>query len=73
MPRRSDDPYGDFVVRVMNAARIALAQGDSMSQDEFRIVEMIRDTMLVLDPASNGVRKANVIISQSRTLKGSHA
>lgn len=62
MSRRSNDPYGDFVVRVMNSARIARAQADSMSHDEADIVEVIRSVLLELDPSAKDVIRANVSI-----------
>jgi hypothetical protein len=58
----SDDPYSDFVVRVMNSCRIALAQGDTMSRDETMIVEKIRATLIDLDPEAVGIRHSTIII-----------
>ena len=62
MARASADPYGDFVVRVMNATRIALGQNGTMSADEFHIVESVRAHLIDLDPAAVNVAKANIRI-----------
>jgi len=62
MARQSDDPYSDFVVRVMNAARIARNQTNKMSEGEFAIVESVRRTLVDLDPHAEGTPKANVIL-----------
>jgi hypothetical protein len=70
MARTSPDPYSDFVVRVMNSARIAMAQGDSMSQGEYEIVEAVRQSLLDLDPHAAHCRRASVITGAGRTVGG---
>jgi hypothetical protein len=62
MPYKSDDPYGDFVVRVMNACRIARGQHGAMSDDEDTIVETIHDRLVSLDPSAVHIPEANIII-----------
>lgn len=63
--RRSQDPYGDFVVRVMNSVRIARMQGDRMNEDEMAIIESVRECLVALDPHATEVAEA-VIIHRSR-------
>lgn len=67
MSRTSNDPYGDFVVRVMNSCRIALNQQGAMSHKEFETVKAIRETLVGLDRAAGAVRKAGIIIRDNPT------
>jgi len=62
MARQSKDPYGDFVVRIMNSVRIAANQAFDMSDDEYYKVVKIRELMTSLDEDAVGVRRASVPI-----------
>jgi hypothetical protein len=65
MPQRSDDPYSDFMVRVMNSCRIAIAQQGAMNDTEYGIVRAVRDLLLELDPAIDpDANRANIIIRE---------
>jgi len=59
-----EDPYSDFVTRVVNSCRIALNKQGRMSAKEVEIVLAVRKTLTDLDPEVNPdvwVRK-NVIL-----------
>lgn len=62
MARHSDDPYGDFVVRIVNSCRIAVGQAMDMSDDEYYNVCRILDEMRKRDPNSSDVRRATIVI-----------
>lgn len=47
----SNDPYSDFVTRIVNSCRIALDSQGSMNDGEVTIVKAVRDTLCQLDPA----------------------
>jgi len=62
MARQSKDPYGDFVVRIINSCRIAANQAFGMSDDEYFRVMKVHELMTTLDPDAQRVRKASVPI-----------
>ena len=45
-----EDPYSDFVTRVVNSCRIALNKQGRMSDKEVEIVLAVRDTLTRMDP-----------------------
>lgn len=66
MGRTSDDPYGDFVVRIMNSCRIALGQTSEMSEAEFNVVRRIRHAMIQEDANAEDTIKASIVIRRDR-------
>jgi len=62
MSRKSQDPFGDFVVRVMNACHRARGQSDTMSDDEFFAIEAVRERLLSLGPSAEFLRRTQVAL-----------
>jgi len=69
--RKAHDPYGDFVVRVMNSCRIALTKAGGMSDDELKTVEDIRNLLIKLDPASTQVQIHSIAVGPAKQPQGS--
>jgi len=61
MARKSDDPYGDFVVRVMNSCRIALNQMGTMNDHETSIVLAVQEALVNRDPDAIHTAERSII------------
>ena len=61
MPRTSDDPYSDAVIRIENSIRIALDQQGSMNEREVDILMCLRRELRRLDPETAYLPKATII------------
>lgn len=62
MARHSDDPYGDFVVRVTNSCRMAVGQAMDMSDDEYYRVSRVLEALRKHIPDHDQCRRATIII-----------
>ena len=64
----TDDPYGDWVVAVVNASRTAIAHDADMSDYEVAIIRATMETLRENDPHALGVRRADRV-RRSGTLR----